>query len=186
MHRMGPVIWGGIALPGSAEMMMKGNGFGFNWRGLYVTSMIEAHSNWKNYADEFPDSVKLAMLVGEYMNRHYRGYHYAKSQNLSRRLRAAYDAVLDECDLLLMPTNPMKATPIPPADAPRELNLQRAFEMVVNTPAFDATGHPAMSVPCGMSDGLPIGMMLVARQYEESKIYQAASAFEKAFDWKTL
>jgi amidase len=85
-----------------------------------------------------------------------------------------------------MPTLPMKATPLPPPDAPRELYIQRAFEMVANTAPFDATGHPAMSLPCGMSDGLPIGLMLIAKHYAEPTIYQAAAAFEGAGDWKKM
>ena len=73
-----------------------------------------------------------------------------------------------------------------PQDAPLALILQRAFEMLENTAPFDVTGHPAMSIPCGMSDGLPIGCMLVARYYGEATIYQAASAFEAAGDWKEM
>ena len=61
------------------------------------------------------------MLLGQYFTKHYRGHYYAKAQNLSRKLRAAYDAALGKYDLLLMPTLPMKATPLPPADAPRAL-----------------------------------------------------------------
>ena len=87
--------------------------------------------------------------------------------------------LLSQHDLLLMPTVPLKATPLPPADAPRELYIQRAFEMLANTAPFDATGHPAMSIPCGMSDGLPIGLMLIGKHYDESTIYRAAAAFEK-------
>ena len=96
------------------------------------------------------------MLIGEYFLRHYRGRFYAKAQNLSRQLRATYDKVLKSYNLLLMPTLPMKATPLPPRDAPLRLYIQRAFEMIANTSAYDATGHPAMSIPCGMSDGLPV------------------------------
>ena len=60
------------------------------------------------------------MLLGQYFTQaHYRGHFYAKAQNLNRKLRAAYDAVLNSYDLLLMPTLPMKATPLPPPDAPR-------------------------------------------------------------------
>ena len=103
------------------------------------------------------------MLLGHYFIKHYRGHYYAKAQNLSRKLRAAYNPVLGQHDLLLMPTLPLKATPLPPADAPRELYIQRAFEMLANTAPFDATGHPAMSIPCGMGDGLPIGLMLIGR-----------------------
>ena len=75
----------------------------------------------------------------------------------ARSLRAAYDPVLKDYDVLLMPTLPLKATPIPKADAPRMEVIQRAFEMLPNTAPFDVTGHPSMSVPCGLSDGLPRG-----------------------------
>jgi len=59
----------------------------------------------------------------------------------------------------------------------------RAFEMLPNTCPFDVTGHPAMSVPCGMVDGLPVGLMLIAKHYDETTIYRAAYAFEQAGDW---
>jgi len=58
--------------------------------------------------------------------------------------------------------------------------------MLPNTAPFDVTGHPAMSIPCGMSDGLPVGMMLVGRHYDESTIYRAAAAFEQVGDWKRM
>ena len=186
MHLMGGAIWTPIAVEGATQLMMKGNGFGTNWRGLYVTSLLDAHSAWRHRADELSDSLKLSMLAGEYFTKHYRGHYYAKAQNLSRKLRAAYDAELSKYDLLLMPTLPMKATPIPPTNAPRELYIQRAFEMVGNTAPFDATGHPAMSIPCGMVEGLPVGMMLIGKHYDESTIYRAAHAFEQAGDWKKM
>ena len=58
--------------------------------------------------------------------------------------------------------------------------------MLGNTAPFDVSGHPAMSLPCGMSDGLPVGLMLVGRKYGESTIYQAAAAFERAGDWRQM
>ena len=186
MHLVGPAIWLPIAAEGATELMMKGNGMGNNWRGLYTTSLLDAHSAWKHRADELSDSLKITMLLGQYFTKHYRGHYYAKAQNLSRKLRAAYDAALANYDLLLMPTLPVKATPLPPADASRELYLQRAFEMISNTAPFDATGHPAMTLPCGMSDGLPIGLMLIGKHYDESTIYRAAAAFEGAGDWKKM
>ena len=85
-----------------------------------------------------------------------------------------------------MPTLPLNATPLPPPDAPLGLVLQRAFEMLPNTAPFDVTGHPALALPCGMSDGLPVSLMLVGRHFDEATIYAAASAFEAAADWKTL
>jgi hypothetical protein len=112
------------------------------------------------------------MLVGQYHLKHTRGRYYAKAQNLSRQLRE-YNKVLASYDLLLMPTTPMKATPLPPARCSLALWCQRAFEMLPNTAPFDVTGHPAMSIPCGMSQGLPVGLQLVGRRYEESTIYRA-------------
>src|SRR5216684_3749924 len=132
------------------------------------------------------DEMSVPMQLGQYFTKHYRGHFYAKAQNLNRKLRAAYDTALNSYDLLLMPTLPMKATPIPPPDAPRELYIQRAFEMVPNTAPFNASGHPAMSIPCGMSDGLPIGLMLIGKYYDESTIYRAAAAFESAGDWTKM
>jgi len=81
---------------------------------------------------------------------------------------------------------PLKATPLPPADASRELYVQRAFEMIANTAPFDATGHPAMSLPCGLADGLPVGLMLIGRHHDEATIYRAAHAFEQSGDWRSL
>ncbi len=186
MHRMGPAIWLPVAAEGALMQMMLGNGFGFNWQGLYVTSMLDFHSAWKSRADELSDSLKNTMLLGQYMVTRYRGHYYAKAQNLVRRLRAAYDEALSRYDLLLMPTLPMVATPLPEANAPVAEILQRAFEMLPNTAPFDCTHHPAMSLPCGLHDGLPVGMMLVAKAFDEETIYRAAAAFERGVDWKSL
>jgi amidase len=184
MHLDGGAIWTPIALEGLQAQMMRGNGMGFNWKGLYTTSLLDAHANWRARANELSRTLKISMFAGEYFIRHYRGHFYAKAQNLARVLRQAYDDVLARYDLLLMPTLPMKATPLPPANAPLALWCQRGFEMLPNTCPFDVTGHPAMSVPCGMSDGLPIGMMLVGKHYDETAIYRAAHAFEQTGDWR--
>jgi len=186
MHLLGPAIWLPVAAEGATMQMMLGNGFGFNWQGLYVTSMLDFHSAWKTRADELSDTLKSTMLLGHYMVKHYRGHYYAKAQNLVRRLRAAYDAVLGSYDLLLMPTVPMTATKLPDENAPIPEILQRAFEMLPNTSPFDCTHHPAMSIPCGFVDGLPVGLQLIGKLYDESTIYRAAAAFEAAHDWKKI
>ena len=184
MHLDGQAIWSPIALEGLQAQMMHGNGMGFNWKGLYTTSLLDAHANWRSRANELSRSLKACMLAGEYFMRHYRGHFYAKAQNLSRLLRKSYDDVLARYDLLLMPTLPMKATPLPEQNASLALYCQRAFEMLPNTSPFDVTGHPAMNIPCGMSQGLPIGMMLIAKHWNESTIYRAAHAFERLGDWR--
>ena len=186
LHRSGPSIFLPIAAEGGTMQMMLGNGFGFNWQGLYVTSMLDWHSGWRQRADELSDTLKNIMLLGHYMATRYRGHYYAKAQNLVRRLRGTYDEALSRYDLLLMPTLPVVATPLPKADAPVAEILQRGFEMLANTAQFDCTHHPAMSLPCGKIDGLPVGMMLVAKAFGEETIYRAAAAFERGVDWTTL
>ena len=185
-HLTGPAIWTPIAVEGLTQQMMIGNGMGTGWKGLYTTSLLDFHANWRSRADELSDSLKICMFIGEYFLKHHRGHYYAKSQNLARKLKADYDAVLGAYDLLLMPTTVMKAPPLPPPDASLELYCQRAFENIGNTSPFDITGHPAMSLPCGMSDGLPVGLMLIGPTYGEAKIYQAAAAFERVGDWRTM
>jgi amidase len=184
MHRLGQAIWLPVAAEGATMQMMLGNGFGFNWQGLYVTSLLDFHSAWRNRADELSDTLKNTILLGHYMVKHYRGHYYAKAQNLVRRLRAAYDAVLGSYDLLLMPTLPLTATKLPDINAPIGEILLRGFEMLPNTAPFDCTHHPAMSLPCGLADGLPVGLMLVGREYGESTIYRAAAAFERGVAWE--
>ena len=186
MHRIGKDIWLPIAAEGAQAQMMMGNGMGFNWKGFYTVSLLDAHSAWRARANELSDSLKITMFIGEHFIRQYRGRFYAKAQNLARRLTASYDAELAKYDLLLMPTLPVKATPIPAWDAPLGEYVQRAFEMLPNTCPFDVTGHPAMAVPCGMSDGLPCSVMLIGKHWDESTIYRAAHAFEQAGDWKTM
>lgn len=183
MHKDGPAIWTAIAIEGLQAQMMNGNGMGFNWKGLYTTSLLDAHANWRARANELSSSLKLCMIAGTYFMEDYRGHFYAKAQNLSRVLSAAYDDALSRYDLLLTPTQPMKAPPIPPSSAPLSLWVGRALEMVNNTCPFDVTGHPAMSIPCGMSNGLPIGLQLIGKHYAESTIYRAAHAFEQSGDW---
>ena len=64
--------------------------------------------------------------------------------------------------------------------------IMRAFEMLPNTAPFDVTGHPAITLPCGMSDGLPVGLMLIGKHWHESTIYKAADAYECSHDWKKV
>lgn len=132
------------------------------------------------------ETVKLVLFMGEYLKRYYHGRYYAKAQNLRRALRQAYDDVLANHDVIAMPTIPFRATAIPAPDCSREDYVGRALDMLGNTCPFDVSGHPAMSVPCGMGDGLPVGLMFVGKRYDESAVLRAAEAFESIGDWRDL
>jgi amidase len=180
LHLDGIHIWNAIAIEGATELMVRGNGMGTNWKGHYSTSLLDAYGRGRlTRADDLSETVKLTMLMGEYMRGSYHGRYYAKAQNLARKLSAAYDEALESVDLLLMPTLPLKATKIPDSDASIEEIVARALEMLPNTAPFDVSGNPAMSVPCGFSEGLPVSMMLVGNNWDEETVLRAAHAFEQ-------
>ncbi len=185
-HALAGSLFIPIATEGLTQTMMLGDGYGVSRPDLYVTSLMDRHRGWRRRANELSETTKLFLLFGVYVREYYGSRYYGKSVNLARRLAATYDAALADHDLLLMPTTPMKATPLPEPGSPREVVVERAFEMVTNTAPFDVSHHPAMAVPCGMSDGLPISMMLVGKHFEEATIYRAAYAFEQDANWKNL
>lgn len=184
MHYDGPHIWTGVILEGAAEMMLKGYAMGNNWMGYYTTSLQEAFARgWSAHPDDVSETVKLVLLLGEYMHREYHNVYHSKAQNLRVLLRNAYDEVLKKYDVIAMPTIPFPATRIPPKDATREVYVDAALNMQQNTCPFDVSGHPAFTIPCGKVDGLPIGMMLVGKHCDEATLLAAARAFEQATDW---
>ena len=186
MHLVAPAIWMPIGVEGLTQTMMWGDGYGVSRPDLYVTSLMDFHRHWRTRANELSETTKLFTMFGTYIRKYYGSRYYGKAMNINRRLIAAYDEALAKYDLLLMPTTPIKATPLPPPDAPRELYVERALNMISNTAPFDITHHPAMAIPCGMSDGLPVSMMLVGKHFDEPTIYKAAFAFEQSGDWKKM
>jgi len=182
-HAQGFAVWAAIRGDAACVTLLEMNGAGINHEGLYVTSLLEKAMAWRSRADSFADTLKVATIFSKYTLDRYGGRFYAKAQNIRRRLRAAYDAALAAHDLLLLPTVPMKATPIPQKGAPPQEITRRSWEPTRNTCPFNVTGHPAISLPCGMEDGRPIGMMLVGRHCDESTIYRAAATFERDGDW---
>ena len=105
--------------------------------------------------------------------------YYAMARNLVFEVRRHYDEALSRFDVLVMPTLPMVATPIPAASDPREVQIARALEMIPNTAPFDISGHPAISVPAGLADGLPVGMMIVGKRFDDAACLRVAHAFER-------
>lgn len=185
LHALGHAIWTPIAVEGTTQLL-QGLNYGSNWKGLYVQSLMRAQQGWQEQAGAFPHDLKTCLLAGHYAHQRFAGQYYAKAQNAARQLRAAYDEQLAHYDLLLMPTVPLKAPKLPAADASPGTWVSRALEMNANTAPFDVTGHPAMSIPCGLSQGLPVGLMLIARDYDEATLYQAAHGFEQHIDWESL
>jgi amidase len=179
-HRDGMPIFMGIGVEGVTRTVGRAKGQGSGWKGYYTTSLIDAYAGgMRSRSNDLSPTTKLMLLLGEYMLQNYSGHYYAKSQNLARSLNESYDKALAEADLLVMPTTPMKARPLPKDDANIFELVGSSMESVANTCPFDVTGHPALNVPCGMSEGLPVGMMIVGRHWEDATVLRAGDAFEK-------
>ena len=184
-HLDGPHVWSGIILEGAAEMMLKGYGVGNNIPTYYPLSMQEAFARGMGTRiNDVSPTVKMVLMLGEYMHRNYHARYHSKAQNLRGLLRRAYDDALAKVDVLAMPTIPFTATPIPSPEAPLNTVIDLALNMQANTCPFDVSGHPAFTVPCGRAGGLPIGLMLVGRHFEETTLIQLAATIEARDDWK--
>jgi amidase len=179
MHRDGIHIWTGIALEGATAQMVRGDGAGWNYRGHYLEGLCDFYGRARRArANDFPLTVKSVVLLGQYLSDRYNGHYYARAQNLARHLRAAYDQALEGVDVLLMPTTPMKAMRIP-RSGDTAAYFASALGNIYNTCPFDVTGHPAISIPCGKAEGLPVGLMLIGRQFDETMVLRAAHGYER-------
>jgi amidase len=177
MHRDGLAIWNAIAGEGATDLMVRGDAFGTNHKGHYTTDLVDFYGRARRArGSDYSPTVKLTVLLGAYLSEHYNHHYYAKAQNLGRRLKARYAEALERCDALLLPTTAMKARPIPVDGGIPEI-LAAALGNLHNTSPFDVTGNPALSVPCGMSDGLPVGMMLVGRHFDDATVLRAGHAY---------
>ena len=179
------VTWGLIAE--GATALLQSSGTGRHFEGQYNPGLAQALGNGlKAQANELPPTVKLVLLIGSYMTENYSSMMYAKAQNMRRELRAAYDDALSQYDLLLMPSTPMPAHRNDAGGDPDAM-IEHGWDMLANTAPFDMSGHPAISVPCGKtSEGLPVGLMLVGRRFDDATVLKAAHAFEQSGDWETM
>lgn len=181
MHRDGIVIWSAIAHEGATYKMVVSNAMGSNAKGYYATSLAHAYGKARGaQSRDYPDTVKLTAMIGAYMSKRYNMAYYAKGQNLSLRLTKTYNENLDKYDFLVLPTTPMKAMPLLRSEHTMEEYFTTTLGMLTNTAPFNVTGHPAMSVPVGNSQGLPVGMTIVGRHFEDQNVLSAALAFQES------
>ncbi|KAI0733549.1 amidase signature enzyme [Fomitopsis betulina] len=185
----------GAALIGRVHRFSQANnmlGRASGMRQLYLTDFMEKVLPWdqEKFDKLFPNSANI-LINGVYADEHYPQIH-GKTHNLFRKLRTEYDGVLDDVDIIVMPTTPW----VPKVMQPRDASLLDHYKdyngLTWNTLPFNNTGHPALSIPCGMlspPEGpddlrLPIGMQLVGRFWEELTMYKAALAWSDAYNWK--
>lgn len=165
-----------VALTEGFLAAVRGEGLGHNWKGWYNTGWVDAFGKARRaQGADFPPSVKLTLLTGAYTSQRYHSKFYAEAMNLRTELTAQYEEVFDSYDLVAMPTTPMTANRWIP-DQDRFEFIGDAWENLANTCVFNMTGHPSVSVPAGEVDGLPIGLMLTGRHFEDAAVLNAGSA----------
>jgi len=115
------------------------------------------------------------------------GAHYVRAQQIRALVRADVDDALARRDVLLAPTTPIAATPLGQAETSiARVPANVRGSLLRFTRPFNFSGHPACSVPCGATgDGLPLGMQIVGRPFDEVTVLRVADAWQRATDWHT-
>ncbi|MDW7731554.1 MAG: Asp-tRNA(Asn)/Glu-tRNA(Gln) amidotransferase subunit GatA [Methanolobus sp.] len=143
--------------------------------------------NWhvmasKTRAQGFGDEVKRRILLGTYaLSAGYHDKYYLKALKVRTLVKQDFDKVLSEVDVLMGPTMPTPAFRIgEKIDDPLSLYLAD-----VNTVPINLAGVPSISVPCGFSDGMPVGLQIIGKHFDENTILRAAYSFEQNTDHHT-
>lgn len=178
-HRNAIHVFNVIFADGATYQMLDGNGYGLGADGLYDPELMAHFAIQRTAnADHLASTIKATALCGYYGLNNLGGASYAKARNLLPRVREAYDAALTRYDVLVLPTVPGTADTLP-AGSPHDVALLgRAHGKAFNTAPMNITGHPAISVPAGLVGGLPAGMMIVGKRFDDATVLRVADAFE--------
>jgi aspartyl-tRNA(Asn)/glutamyl-tRNA(Gln) amidotransferase subunit A len=134
------------------------------------------------HADEYSEEVRQRIDAGGKVL----ATQYLTGLDVQKRVRAEFDAALREVDAIVAPTVPVPAPPIGAENVEvdgEQIGVRVAL-VGMNRPA-NFTGHPAISVPCGFTrDGLPVGLQLIGRSFDESTLLRIAFAYEREHDWR--
>ncbi|MFB6210353.1 MAG: amidase [Halobacteriales archaeon] len=125
--------------------------------------------------DEPGSIIRSNRLFAEYLNDTHGDRYYALAQQARERVTESVDRALADVDVLASTTVPMLA----PAWGEE---TEDTIDAVANTAPFNLTGHPALSVPCGTIDGLPVGLQFVAGHFEEATAFRAGAHWEAIYD----
>jgi aspartyl-tRNA(Asn)/glutamyl-tRNA(Gln) amidotransferase subunit A len=134
------------------------------------------------HADEYSEEVRKRIDEGG----NVLAVKYLAGLDVQKRVRAEFDDALQEVDAIVAPTVPVPAPPIgaEQVEIDGERIGVRTALVGMNRPA-NFTGHPAISVPCGFTrEGLPIGLQLIGRSFDESTLLRIAFAYEQTHDWR--
>ena len=134
----------------------------------------------RSRSEGFGNEVKRRIMTGTYvLSAGYYDAYYLKAQRLRRLLRDEFRAALDQVDVIVTPTTPSPAFPLGSRiDDPISMYLSDIYTVSVNL-----AGLPAISIPAGFSNGLPVGMQIIGNYFHEARLLNVAHQYQLMTDW---
>lgn len=132
--------------------------------------------------DGFGAEVKRRIMLGTYaLSAGYYDAYYLKAQQVRTLIKQDFDRAFEQVDVIVAPTSPSVAFKIgEKADDPLQMYLADVFTL-----AQSLAGIPTISIPCGFADDLPVGLQVMGRAFDETRVLRVAYAYEQATDWHT-
>jgi len=136
----------------------------------------------KSRGEGFGPEVKRRIMLGTYaLSAGYYDQYYKKAQKVRTLIRRDFEQAFEQVDVVVGPTSPVPAFNLGErTDDPIQMYLADIFTLTVNL-----AGLPGISIPCGFADGLPVGLQLIGRAWDETTLLQIAHVYEQATDWHT-
>lgn len=151
------------------------DGVRYGYRAKDAESLIELYK--KTRADGFGDEVKRRIMLGTFaLSSGYYDAYYKKAQQVRTLIKKDFEDVFANYDVIVGPTTPTPAFKIgEKIDDPLTMYVNDILTIPVNL-----AGVPGISVPCGFEAGLPLGLQIIGKHFDEATIYRVAHAFEQA------
>lgn len=154
------------------------DGIRYGYRSPKVDNLIDLYKNTR--AEGFGEEVKRRIMLGTFaLSSGYYDAYYKKAQQVRTLIKNDFDKVFETFDVIIGPTTPNTAFKIgEKVDDPLTMYMNDILTIPVNL-----AGVPAISIPCGFIDGLPVGLQIIGKHFDESTVYRVAHAFEQATDF---
>ncbi|MBW8065292.1 MAG: Asp-tRNA(Asn)/Glu-tRNA(Gln) amidotransferase subunit GatA [Nitrospira sp.] len=170
-----------IATAEASSNLARYDGVKYGLRSKQAKDLLEMYM--KTRQEGFGPEVKRRIMLGTYtLSAGYYEAYYGKAQAVRTLVRRDFDAAFQEVDLIVTPVMPTPAFKLgEKIEDPLQMYLSDIYTISVNL-----AGIPAISLPCGFSKvGLPIGLQILGRPFQEETVLRAAYAYEQATNWRT-
>ncbi|KRN57404.1 Asp-tRNA(Asn)/Glu-tRNA(Gln) amidotransferase GatCAB subunit A [Carnobacterium divergens] len=167
-----------IASSEASSNLQRFDGIRYGYRSPEAKSLDDLYV--MSRSEGFGMEVKRRIMLGTFsLSSGYYDAYFKKAGQVRTLIKQDFEKVFNDYDLILGPTTPTTAFNL-------DENMDDPLTMYMNdilTVPVNLAGVPAISIPCGFSNGLPIGLQLIGKHFDEATIYQAAYAFEQATEF---